>query len=202
MSLFFFLEHHPDISVEALLQFINHTTPLINYFILTFNHLFMTLKLGTLVLLAASAASMSAQTAVQDIYSQNGEAALDGTAIVYNFGSWHAGNMDGEVTLWPSLFEEMLANTEVSYVEGVMADIDGIEVNWNSVDKVVSVYCDDDMLGRAAVLISDLNGVNRGLQTLEDTHTQLSISNFVPGTYVVAVAVDGKLVKTFKIILK
>ena len=164
----------------------------------------MTFKLGTLLLLAASAATMSAQTptAVQDIYSQTGAAKVDNATVVYSFGSWHGGDAQGSVTAWPALFEEMLAANGYSLVNGVIAEADGIEVSWNSVDKLITVNCGPDKLGRTTVLIADMNGATRGMVTVDDNPAQISLSNHVAGTYAVAVAVDGKLVKTFKLILK
>lgn len=165
----------------------------------------MTLKLGTLLLLSASAVAMSAQTptTVQDIYSQSGVVTVQGdNTVVYNFGNWHAGETDGEGSFLSPLFEEMLAQTDNTVGLGtVFADADGIQVGWNSVEKLITVQCEAEMLGRTQVLISDLNGMNRGMVTVDDNPALISISNYVSGTYLVAVAVDGKLIKTFKIIL-
>ncbi len=164
----------------------------------------MTLKLGTLLLLSASAAAMSAQTPVAgDIYSQTGSADLNGKVVVYNFANWHAGEMEGDVSLWSALFDELMDIEIINDgVNGVIADMDGISVSWNSVDKQFIVDCAADKLGRTQVLVADINGMNRGMVTVDETPAQISLSNYVNGTYVVAVAVDGKLVKTFKIILK
>lgn len=166
----------------------------------------MTLKLGTLLLLSASAVTMSAQdpTAVQDIYSTTGDVQLaGGNTVVYNIADWHAGVMEGDVTLWSALFDEMLSAELIKDgINGVIADMDGISVSWNSVDKFFTVDCGADKLGRTQVLVADMNGINRGMVNVDESPAQINLSNYVNGTYVVAVAVDGKLIKTFKIILK
>ena len=165
----------------------------------------MTLKLGTLLLFAASVATMSAQTpaAVQDIYSQNGEKSLaDGTTVIYSVGSWHAGDAEGSVSLWNPLFAQLLSEGSQGGVGSVFADADGVELSWNNADKLIKVVCDADKLDRTSVLIADLNGANRGIFTIDESPAQISISNFAAGPYIVGVAVDGKLVKTLKIILK
>ncbi len=165
----------------------------------------MTLRLGTLLLVASSAIAMSAQTpsAVQDTYSRSGVSALkDGGSVVYSFGSWQTGGSQGSVSLWPALFEEMLASGGNTLVSGVFADADGIELGWNGVEKVLTVKCDPDKFGRTNVLIADLNGATRGMVAVENSPAQITLSNHVAGTYVIAVTVDAKIVKTFKIILK
>lgn len=166
----------------------------------------MTFKLGTLLLLAASAATMSAQTpvAVQDIYSQTGVGKAGDTTVVYSFGNWHGADAAAEsnITAFSALFDEMISTGGDTLIGGVIAEADGIEVSWNSVEKLITVNCGPDKLGRTTVLIADMNGATRGMVTVNDNPAQISISNHVPGTYAVAVAVDGKLVKTFKIILK
>lgn len=165
----------------------------------------MTLKLGTLLLLAASAATMSAQTpnVADEVYSQTGITTLNGgVTVAYSFGSWHAGGTEDNVSILPALFQEMLDAQGSVLVEGVIADADGIELSWNSVEKLITVKCAPEYLGRATVLIADTNGATRGMVTVNDSPAKLSLSNHVAGTYVIAVAVDGKLVKTFKIILK
>ncbi|MDE6027043.1 MAG: hypothetical protein K2G23_03110 [Muribaculaceae bacterium] len=164
----------------------------------------MTLKLGTLLLFAASVATMSAQTpaAVQDIYSQTGEKTIAGGKVVYSVGSWHAGDAEGSVSLWNPLFAQMLSEGSQGGVGSVFADADGVELSWNNADKLIKVVCDADKLDRTSVLIADLNGANRGIFTIDESPAQISISNFAAGPYIVGVAVDGKLVKTLKIILK
>lgn len=162
-------------------------------------------KLGTLLLLAIPAATMSAQTptAVQDIYSQTGVTALRNEAsVVYSFGSWHAGAMDGNVTLMSALFDEMLAGDVPTMIEGVTAEADGIKLSWNSVDKLITVDCEASKVGHTEVLIADLNGLTRGLVKVDETPAQISVSDYATGVYIVGVAVDGKLVKSIKIILK
>lgn len=165
----------------------------------------MTLKFGTLLLMAASAATVSAQTpsVVQDLYSVSGETALaNGATVVYSVGSWHAGESEGSVSLWGSLFEEMLSqgNSDLG-VGSVFAEAEGVELGWNGQDNVLTVVCDEDKLGRMAVLVSDLNGATRGLETVTESPMQLSLP-YSAGPYIVGVALDGKLVKTLKIILK
>lgn len=165
----------------------------------------MTTKLGTLLLLAASAATMSAQTpsAVADIYSQTGTGVLgDGGQVVYSVGSWHAGGTDDSVSLWPALFEEMLGSKPIVLVSGVFADAEGIEMSWNNVEKLITINCEPELLGHTNVLIADVNGATRGMVAVNENPAKISLSNHVAGAYVIACAVDGKLVKTFKIILK
>ncbi len=164
----------------------------------------MKLKFGTLLLCAASVATMSAQTptAVQEIYSQTGSAKLaSGTEVVYSFGNWHAGS---DASLLSPLFEQMIAdaNDSPTFVEGVNAEIDGILVSWNSVDKQITVKCNSDKLGRTSVLIATLDGATRGMETVNESPAVISLSDYTPGVYAVAVAVDGKLIKTLKITLK
>lgn len=164
----------------------------------------MKLKFGSLLLCAASVATMSAQTptAVQEIYSQTGSATLaSGTEVVYSFGNWHAGS---DASLLSPLFEQMIAdaNDTPSAVDGVNAEIDGISVSWNSVDKQITVKCNSDKLGRTSVLIATLDGATRGMETVNESPAVISLSDYTPGVYAVAVAVDGKLIKTLKITLK
>ncbi len=165
----------------------------------------MKLKFGTLLLSALAVSTMSAQTpiAAQDIYSQTGSAAVaSGETVVYSFGSWHAGSMDGDVTLWGPLFEEMLTSDTPTYVEGVTADVDGISVSWNSVDRQITVNCNSEKLGHTSVLIAAMDGATRGLVNVNESPAVISLSDYAPGIYAVAVAVDGKLIKTLKITLK
>lgn len=165
----------------------------------------MTTKLGTLLLLAAFASTASAQnpTAVSDIYSQQGVSSLNGGGeVVYSIGSWHGDASEGSVSLWPSLFEEMLANSGDVLVGSVFADAEGIEMSWNNVEKLITIKCEPELLGRTNVLIADMNGATRGVVAVNDNPAEISLSNHVAGAYVIACAVDGKLVKTFKIILK
>ena len=164
----------------------------------------MKLKFGTLMLSALAVSAMSAQTpeAVQDIYSQTGSVSLsNGTSVVYSFGSWHAGSMDGEALLGP-LFEEMLADGSTSYVDGIAAEADGISVSWSSVDRLVTVKCDSEKLGHTSVLIAAMDGATRGVVNVDASPAVISLADYAPGVYAVAVAVDGKLIKTLKINLK
>lgn len=166
----------------------------------------MKLKFGSLLLFAASVATMSAQTptTVQDIYSQNGEVALaSGETVIYSFGNWHAGSMDDSTSLLSPLFEQMIASDQITtLVEGVTADSDGISVTWNSVDKQVTVNCKSDQLGHISVLIATMDGATRGLVNVTESPAVISLADYTPDIYAVAVAVDGKLIKTFKINLK
>ncbi len=165
----------------------------------------MRLQFGTLLLSALAVSTMSAQTPTvsQDIYSVNGGATLTtGETVVYNFGSWHAGEAVGDVSLMSPLFEQMLADNATSMVEGVTAEIDGFSVSWNSVDKQITVNCKSENLGHTSVLIATMDGATRGLVNIDQTPATISMSDYAPGIYAVAVAVDGKLIKTFKINLK
>lgn len=164
----------------------------------------MKLKFGTLMLSALAVSAMSAQapTAAQDIYSQTGSASLSGQTVVYSFGSWHAGSMDGDVSLLGPLFEEMLADSGTTYVDGIAAEVDGISVSWNSVDRQITVSCNSDKLGHTSVLIAAMDGATRGIVNIDESPAVISMSDYAPGIYAVAVAVDGKLIKTLKINLK
>ncbi len=153
--------------------------------------------------LAASTMSAQAPTATQEIYSQTGSASLaSGTTVVYSFGNWHAGSIDGDITLLAPLFEEMLADAATSSVEGVSAEADGISVSWNSVDRQVTVNCNSEKLGHTSVLIAAMDGATRGMVNVNESPAVISLADYAPGIYAVAVAVDGKLIKTLKINLK
>lgn len=153
--------------------------------------------------LAVSAMSAQTPTAVQDIYSQSGSVSLkNGEKVAYSFGSWHAGSMDGDVTLYAPLFEEMLAEGGTSYVEGVAAEADGISISWSSVDRQVTVKCNSEKLGHTTVLIAATDGATRGMVNVNESPAVISLADYTPGIYAVAVAVDGKLIKTLKITLK
>ncbi len=165
----------------------------------------MKLKFGSLLLFAISAAAMSAQTptVAQDIYSSNGSASLKaGESVVYSFGSWHAGSMDGNLSALSPLFEQMVTDGATSLIEGVTAEADGISVRWNSVDRQISINCKSEKLGHTSVLIASMDGAARGMVSVDESPAFISLEDYAPGIYAVAVAVDGKLIKTFKINLK
>ena len=164
----------------------------------------MTIKFGTLMLLAGIAGAASAQSpaAVENIYSQTGVDVVESTKVAHEFANWYTVASDGATSLWPAMFSEVKAGNAASFVEGVMVDADGVGLAWNSADKVLSVSCDAAYLGRCQVLVTDLNGVNRDIHVVDQAPVSYSLSNYVGGTYVVGVAVDGKLVKTLKLILK
>lgn len=166
----------------------------------------MRLKIAPLLLSAISVSTMSAQTptGAQDIYSQTGNAALaTGQAVVYSFGSWHAGSNAGDLSAWSPLFEELLATEgATSLVAGITVDADGISVSWNSVDKSVKVGCDAGFIGRTSVLIASTDGATRGVETVKESPAVISLADYAPGVYAIAVAVDGKLIKSLKITLK
>ena len=100
------------------------------------------------------------------------------------------------------LFEEMLSDTSTTYVDGVAAEADGISVSWSSVDRLVTVKCDSEKLGRTSVLIAAMDGATRGVVSVDESPAVISLADYTPGVYAVAVAVDGKLIKTLKINLK
>lgn len=165
----------------------------------------MKLKFGSLLLSAISVATMSAQTptAVQDIYSQTGVATLSsGESVTYSFGNWHSASIDGDVSLLSPLFAQMIADGAPTLVEGVTAEADGISVNWNSIDKQITVTCKSEKLGHTSVLIATFDGATRGFVNVNESPAVISLSDYAPAIYAVAVAVDGKLIKTFKINLK
>ncbi len=165
----------------------------------------MRLQFGTLLLSALAVSTMSAQTptAAQDIYSSNGGSTLaSGATVVYNFGSWHAGASEGDISLMSPLFEQMLADNATSFVEGLTAEVDGFSVSWNSIDKQITVNCKSENLGRTSVLIATMDGATRGMVNIDQSPAVISMSDYTPGIYAIAVAVDGKLIKTFKINLK
>lgn len=164
----------------------------------------MSHKLGILVGLAAIAASMSAQTptAVGTIYSQVGVTPVEGGRVAYSVGNWYSGGSNENVSLWPAMLKEILDSNPSTLISGVLADANGIQIGWNDVEKTVTVTCDPEYIGRASVLIADYNGLTNGMVAIEQNPTKISITNHVLGAYVVAVAVDGQIVKTFKFILK
>ncbi len=149
---------------------------------------------------------MSAQTptTVQDIYSQTGKSTLQqsNSTVVYSFGNWHAGNMDGNLSLWSALFDELLSDKSLSSVDGLVSDSDGIQLNWDNVNKEITVFSDSSKSGHTSVLIAEMNGATREVVNVEDNPAKISLADYTPGIYAVAVAVDGKLVKTLKINLK
>ncbi len=162
----------------------------------------MKLKLGSLLLFAASVATMSAQTpeVVSDIYSQIGGQTLStGETVLYSFGSWYT---TGTADALSPLFDQMIADNVTSIVDGVAAEADGISISWNNVDKQVTVTCPSDKLGRTSVLIAAMDGATRGMVSIDANPAVISLADYAPGIYAVAVAVDGKLIKTFKITLK
>lgn len=162
----------------------------------------MKLKFGSLLLFAGMVATMSAQTptVTQDIYTQiGGETLSSGQTVFYSFGSWHAGD---DTALLSPLFEQMIADNATSLVGGVTAEADGISVSWNSVDKQITVDCPSEKLGRTTVLIATMDGATRGLVNVDESPAVISLADYTPGIYAAAVAVDGKLIKTFKINLK
>ncbi|MDE5794777.1 MAG: hypothetical protein K2I08_08660 [Muribaculaceae bacterium] len=165
----------------------------------------MKLKFGSLLLFAGTVATMSAQTptVAQDIYTQiGGEKVSSGETVIYSFGSWHAGSMDDKTLLLSPLFEQMIADNATTLVGGVTAEADGISVSWNSIDKQITVNCPSEKLGRTTVLIATMDGATRGLVNVDESPAVISLADYTPGIYVAAVAVDGKLIKTFKINLK
>lgn len=162
----------------------------------------MKLKFGSLLLFAGMVTTMSAQTptVTQDIYTQTGgEILSSGQTVFYSFGSWHAGD---DMLLLSPLFEQMIADNATSLVGGVTAEADGISVSWNSIDKQITVNCPSEKLGRTTVLIATMDGATRGLVNVEESPAVISLADYTPGIYAAAVAVDGKLIKTFKINLK
>lgn len=164
----------------------------------------MTIKFGTLLLLAGIAGTVSAQspTAVENIYSQTGVEKVGATQLAHEFANWYSVASDGATALWPAMLSSVKAGNSTSFIEGVEIDANGVGLIWNAADKLISVNCDEAYLGRCQVLVTDLNGVNRDMLLLDQAPASISLSNYVGGTYVVGVAVDGKLVKTLKLILK
>ncbi|MDE5876074.1 MAG: hypothetical protein K2H47_00985 [Muribaculaceae bacterium] len=163
----------------------------------------MTMKFGTFLLLSGIAFSAAAQDEVTGtIYSQSDLKGLpDGGAVVYEFGSWYS--IDAETsTLWPAVLAALSTEDVSVMVEGIVADANGVGVKYLSAEKLLAVTCDAAAQGKTQVLITDFNGVTHGLVNVNEPYANISLSNYVPGTYVVAVAVDGKLVKTIKLILK
>ncbi|MDE6670071.1 MAG: hypothetical protein K2K26_10385, partial [Muribaculaceae bacterium] len=104
--------------------------------------------------------------------------------------------------LWPAVLAALSTEDVSVMVEGIVADANGVGVKYLSADKLLAVTCDAAAQGKTQVLITDFNGVTHGLVNVNEPYANISLSNYVPGTYVVAVAVDGKLVKTIKLILK
>lgn len=165
----------------------------------------MKLKFAPILLSALSVATMSAQspTTSQEIYSLQGNVALDsGHAVAYSFGSWHAGDPDGEFSAFSPLFEELLENLPTNFTDMLEAEAQGISVSWDNIDRALTVSCSSDKLGRTSVLVASTDGASRGLQTVNESPAVISLANYSPGVYAIAVAVDGKLIKSIKINLK
>lgn len=162
----------------------------------------MTLKIGTLMLLAGASFAAVAQspTAVESIYSEVGSGQVGDTTVTYEFANWYAAGENGDLAIWPAIFDAVAGAP--SLVEGVTVDANGVAIAWNAADKLISVKCDEGNLGRTNVLITDYNGVNRDVVAINENPATISLSDYVPGTYIVAVAVDGQLIKTLKLILK
>ena len=162
----------------------------------------MTLKIGTLLLLAGASVAAVAQspTAVESIYSEVGAGQVGDTTVTYEFANWYAAGGDENMTLWPAILDA--ATGAPSLVEGVTVDANGVAIAWNAAEKLISVKCDEGKLGHTDVLITDYNGVNRDIVAIRENPARISLSDYVPGTYIVAVAVDGQLIKTLKLILK
>ena len=162
----------------------------------------MKLKFGSLLLFAGMVTTMSAQTptVTQDIYKlTGGENVSSGETVIYSLGIWHAGSMDA---LLSPLFDQMIADNATSLVGGVTAEADVISVSWNSIDKQITVNCPSEKLGRTTVLIATMDGATRGLVNVDESPAVISLADYTPGIYAAAVAVDGKLIKTFKLNLK
>ncbi len=155
------------------------------------------------MLLAGVAASASAQspTAVESIYSEIGTEAVGDATVAYEFANWYTVESNDNASLWPAIFDAVSKGPQ-SLIEGVTVDAEGVEIVWNAAEKLIFVKCDDGKLGHTQVLVADYNGVNRGITNVSQSPATISLANYVPGTYVVAVAVDGKLIKTLKLILK
>lgn len=165
------------------------------------------MKFGAFILLAGvamTAAAQDAQTKVAGtIYTVNGyAAATEDAGFAYEIGNWYTPAEGEGVSFLPELMD-LLAKEDVSVmVEGVVADASGVSVKYLSADKLLCVTCDEAAMGKTQVLITDFNGVTHGLADINEPNATLSLSDYVPGTYIVAVAVDGNLVKTLKLILK
>lgn len=165
----------------------------------------MKTKFGTFILLGGLSMAASAQipTAVPDIYSSTDFSKTEeGISVVANAFAWHNGGITSELSALPALMASLNPETIPTLVEGIGQDIDGIHVGWNSAEKLLTVDCPADRLGRLEVRVFNLNGVQLASETLAESTTTVSLTKFVPDYYLVALTEDGKLVKTIKLNLK
>lgn len=165
----------------------------------------MTIKFGTFMLLAGVAMTAAAQD-VQEvsgtIYSTNGIGYAQDSAVGYEIANWYTPAEGEGVSLLPAVLDAINQQNISVIVEGVLAEANGVGVKYLSAEKLLSVVCDEKAQGHTQVLITDFNGVTQGLHHIASANAEISLSDYVPGTYIVAVAVDGNLVKTLKLILK
>lgn len=163
-------------------------------------------RFGTLILLGGLSMAAYAQspTVVQDIYSRTESSKSEGgLTVVANAFSWHQGGLSSELSVFPGIVAGLIdPSTVPTLIEGVTQDIDGVSFGWNAAERLLNVTCPDGRLGRLEVRVFNLNGVQLASETLAESTTSISLTNFVPDYYLVALTEDGKLIKTIKLHLK
>ncbi len=165
----------------------------------------MKTKIGALVLLGCLSATASAQnpTVIQDIYSTTGVAkANSGETVIANAFSWNQGQTTADISVLPAILAVINSEDIPSIVESVSIDADGVTVGWNAADRQLVIYDSTGEHGSLEVRVFNLSGIQLAYEKLAQSTTTVSLSNFVPGYYVVAVTEDGKLIKTIKLQLK
>lgn len=165
----------------------------------------MKTKIGVLILMGCMSMAASAQnpTVIQDIYSTTSAVkAKSGETIVSNAFSWNLGKTTADLSVMQAIMASLNSEEMTNLVEGIDVDVDGITVGWNAADKQL-VICDPaGNHGSLEVRVFNLSGIQLAYETLAQSTTTVSLTNFVPGYYVVALTEDGKLIKTIKVQLK
>lgn len=167
----------------------------------------MKTKFGTLILLGGLSMTAFAQdptVVVQDIYSQTGTfMSGEGLTVAANAFSWHTGGLTSELSVFPGIIAGLTDPSSMpSSVESINQDIDGVLLSWNAAEKLLNISCPTGKLGRLEVRVYNMNGVQLASNTPAESTTSISLNNFVPDNYLVALTEDGKLIKTIKLHLK
>ncbi|MDE5843159.1 MAG: T9SS type A sorting domain-containing protein [Muribaculaceae bacterium] len=75
-----------------------------------------------------------------------------------------------------------------------------MDVSWSRAAKSLNIKCPEECVGSTVLFVTDLNGIHHTL-TIDQTEVSVSMADYSPGIYIVAISYDSKPAKTFKIIL-